>query len=469
MWYSTKKSAYFRELLPLFVPERFREAMQDMGVTQMLAYIYVKTHWKVKEITNVYNRHLEEHHRLFLHQHGIQISHPFTFHGAKRADIEAICEWGFTHVLQRRALHGCGELYVGLQLAMARAYGIGLNPQVLVLQLASGGRELGWEGRKDYGQDANGVPNLTLTNPEGDIFVVKSRDMLKIENNVTFEWGGNDGLTVEHLVPGMWFTDEVKVSIYTWLVGNPEATPELLRAFAPRVTAGTALLRGLLGVGSAAAAGSAPAAAGSAVLPGPGLGRGRGRGSAPAAAGSSKVGFVTTAKTDYSLDPTKYTKAVRYAAAQSERKLDIPLDVAPTGKIPNGEAELLRVGDDVEIEGTYGDFEKATGHRGRVTGIYSGTRTVVLVRLYDSVKTAYVWKQNQKKNRFLKPGPIKQGGFPYVTTENETQGYALLAGLPSFFRPCKDTQKSDDTKAKNGKRLREPDDGAKGKKGKSPA
>ena len=446
MWYSTKKSAYFRELLPLFVPERFREAMQDMGVTQMLAYIYVKTHWKVKEITNVYNRHLEEHHRLFLQQHGIQISHPFTFHGAKRADIEAICEWGGTHVLQRRALHGCGELYVGLQLAMARAYGIGLNPQVLVLQLARGGRELGWEGRKDYGQDANGVPNLTLTNPEGDIFVVKSRDMLKIENNVTFEWGGNDGLTVEHLVPGMWFTDEVKKSIYTWLVGNPEATPELLRAFAPRTNPVGALIRGMLGMGSAAAAGSAPAAA-----------------------GSSKVGFVTTAKTDYSLDPTKYSKAVRYAAAQSERKLDIPLHVAPTGKIHNGKAEVLRVGDDVEIEGTYGDFEKATGHRGIVTGIYSGTRTVVLVRIYDSVKTAYVWKQNQKKNRFLKPGPIKQGGFPYVTTENETQGYALLAGLPSFFRPCKDTQKSDDTKAKNGKRLREPDDGAKGKKGKSPA
>ena len=442
----------FLQLLPHFVPERLRVAMKGMNIRQMWNHIHERTNWKVTEITKVSNPHLEGHHKLFLEQHNIKITDPWTFHGAPPNDIENMCEWGASNVFQRRALWGYGEMYVGLDAAMARAYSNGYKPQILVCGVARGSYTVGFEKRKDYGQDELGNPNLSLTDDTGKIIVVKSRNQVKIEFNVTFTWGGEALLNMSHLNADLWHNHDVKESIYKWLLKQPEATPELLRRFAPPVAV-------------------------SAVQVGLGLGLGRGRGSAPAAAagslalgGHSAQGLAPAGSGGGSSARASSRAAPGYVKSLYERKTDVSIDAAKNGHWDqNGKPEELRVGVNVEVYTTYGGFEKAEGQKAKVIGIFSGTRTTVLVSLYDDDATAYVEKQNRKKNRHLKNGSSMSGGFPYVATDFKSQGYASLAGAPYFFRLCQCPLKSDDSavdKGKKGKRPRESDDGGKDKNGK---
>lgn len=439
--YAAAFNDYFLQLLPHFVPEWLRVTMKGMSIRQMWNHIHVKTNWKVTEITKVCNPHLEAHHNLFLEQHNIKITDPYTFHGAPPDDIENICEWGASTAFRRRALWGFGEMYVGLDAAMARAYSKGLSPQILVCGVARGPYTLGFENRKDYGEDEDGNPNLSLEDDTKKIIVLKSRNQAKIECNVTFTWGGEASLNMSHLDANTWLAQDVKASIHKWLLQKKEATPELLRRYAPPV-----------------AVSAVP------------VGLGRGRGAAPVVAGASAQRLAPAGSGGGSSGQALSGGHPRHDKSQYQRKTDVSIDVAPNGHADkNGKTEKLRVGVDVYVNGTYGGFEKAEGQKARVIGIFSGTRTTVLVSLYDDDATAYVEKQNRKNNRHLKKGCTKSGGFPYVATEFESQGYASLAGTPYFFRLWQDPLKSDDRvsdKHKNGKRPRESDDCDKDKNGK---
>jgi hypothetical protein len=459
IWHCPNETKRLLALLPHLVPGRWRYMMEGMTIEQMCNAILTRSHWRVKKIESVQNPNLEAHHDLFLRQHGIEISHPYTFHGAKPDDIEAVCEWGYTNALNRRALYGYGELYVGLEFGMARSYGSGETPQVLVMELASGGSAVGEEKQKDYGQDANGVPNLTLTDPTGTILCVKSRDQTRITYMVTSEFAGADTFNFDyHVFAGAYFTDAVKELLYKRLVGSASLNANLLRKFAPPQPAGSAAASGPAvlpgrgrGRGSAAAAGSLLIPGFSPVIPWPMQGS-----ASDAAAGAKKKrkpdsGAKKQRKTDTGAKKQRKTDT----GAKRPRKPDKEESFEYTSRVVDGKKETFGVGAEVLVEGSYSDYKFTRGQKGKVVGIYSGSRRIALIRMHDDSVTQMVSDQNKKNDRRLATTKIKEGGFPYVENEHYTQPYDLFAAPGSFLRVCIHAQK--------------PADGAQDKKGKSRA
>ncbi len=222
-----------------------------------LQWVEIHSNWQVMGVESVLNKPLWAMHKMFGEAYKIDDTRVL-YHGSDMAEL--IAQVGYRGAASKRSKFGKG-IYSSSDPweALSYANGDAANKsefvvKMLITSVHIGPHTGGWQDRIDFGVDANGKQNLTLTDPTGKIFCSKFENQLLPTAIITMRYMFENPHTRDHqnFVGGCY-------NVNLWKLIHVPIKP------APIGAGGAG---GAGGVGGAAGAVVAAGAAGAAAAPG---------------------------------------------------------------------------------------------------------------------------------------------------------------------------------------------------------